>query len=119
MKHIYSIILLLSFLVGTIQPILPMVEIIFAGGEIAELIQPLNTDSCSMNNLQEKCEDTDCCKHNNDDTLLDMDFYPIPLQITTSSYLNDLFESSDNFSVRDERPILHYYKILAPPPKFV
>lgn len=118
MKRIYSIILLLSFLVGTIQPILPMIEIVFTEGVISELVQPLHADSCSINVLQKSCEDSDCCNHNNDETLLDMDFYPIPLQITASPHLNGLFETKENFSAKDEQLIFLYYQTLAPPPKF-
>lgn len=85
MKRIYSIILLVSLLIGTLQPILPMIEYQLFEGDIVEL---LNNES---NNLQDPCSKIhDLVHSNNQDChdsknqqLLDIDYYPLSLEITT------------------------------------
>ncbi|MDR8390756.1 hypothetical protein NC796_06390 [Aliifodinibius sp. S!AR15-10] len=85
MKRTYSIILLLTFLVGTLQPILPMIEYQLFEGSIIELL------SSKADNSEESCTmvrclvDTDClcCGEDEDLQLLDTDYYPLALKITT------------------------------------
>lgn len=83
MKKIYSVILLITFLVGTLQPILPMIEYQLFEGNIIELLAA--GDVC---HFQDSCEMTqymngvDCPIDKNDDQqLLDTDFYPLALEI--------------------------------------
>lgn len=84
MKKIYSVILLLTFLIGTLQPIMPMIEYQLFKGDIAEL---LAGDTCATPDcctpIQGKAE-IDCtdCDIDDNDRLLDTDFYPLALEIT-------------------------------------
>ncbi len=85
MKRIYSIILLFTFLVGTLQPILPMIEYQLFEGNIVEL---LNNEK---NNSQVPCKkvhdlihsNNQDCQEKENQQLLDIDYYPLALKITT------------------------------------
>lgn len=85
MKRIYSVILLFTFLIGALQPIMPMIEFQLFKGSVVEL---LAHDFCHS---IESCKMTYClvnadCSSDQDDNnqqLLDTDFYPLALQITT------------------------------------
>jgi hypothetical protein len=83
MKRMYSLILLLSLLVGTLQPILPMIEYQLHDGDIVELLgfgeESANT-ICDMT----ICTMKDCETPEGQATqsLLDLDYYPLALQIT-------------------------------------
>lgn len=82
MKKIYSIILLLTFLVGTLQPILPMIEYQLFEGDIIELLASSDKESCEV---VRDFENNDCQKSEDheDQQLLDTDYYPLALKITT------------------------------------
>ena len=84
MKRFYSLILLVSFLVGVVQPILPMVEYQLYEGNVAELFD-------SGEHLVEHFNDgilfciqktAKSQQDNSDSDLLDEDFYPIAVDIT-------------------------------------
>jgi hypothetical protein len=85
----YSIILLLSFWVGMLQPILPMIEYYLDGGSLVEV---LNTDSSESEgichgvhlNASNHCEAPDA---DGGKSLLDDDFYPIGVQIAATPKL--------------------------------
>lgn len=83
MKKIYSVILLLSFLVGAFQPILPMIEFQLHHGSIASLMDVEAAGEVSdMPTLSEETETDDGAKRQ-ERSLLDDDFYPIAVQIAT------------------------------------
>lgn len=83
MKKVYSIILLFTFIVGTLQPVIPMIEYQLFAGNIVEV---LAGDTCSQ---QKSCKITQCmtggdcpiCNSSKDQQLLDTDFYPLALEI--------------------------------------
>ncbi len=84
MKNIYSVILLFSFLVGIFQPVLPMIEYQLHKGNVIEL---LGGESCEGEHTGKQfcCVlDKECTDRGNapDQSLLDMDYYPLALQIT-------------------------------------
>jgi hypothetical protein len=85
MKKIYSIILLFTFLIGTLQPIMPMIEYQLFEGDIAELLDDdtCTTLDCCM--LVQSKADVNCpdCDIDENQQLLDTDFYPLALEITT------------------------------------
>lgn len=84
MKKIYSIILLITFLVGTLQPILPMIEYQLFEGNIIELLGADNVCHAQDSYEMIQCMNgVDCPIDKNDDQqLLDTDFYPLALEIT-------------------------------------
>jgi len=67
------------------------------------------------------CEACDCCdtSEENRESLLDTDFYPIPLQTVQFSGDNALILLSEGYIFTDEHILSHYYKTLAPPPRQV
>lgn len=82
MKKIYSVILLFTFLVGTLQPILPMIEYQFFGGNIVELLNHEQNTSCKKVHDLIHSDNQDC-QDKEDQQLLDIDYYPLALKITT------------------------------------
>lgn len=82
MKRLYSAILLLSFLVGTLQPILPMIEYQLHEGSVIEFLigQEANHKTICKVALKAECG---CDAQQTDDNqkLLNGDYYPIALQI--------------------------------------
>src|SRR5690625_6722548 len=86
MKKLYSYILLLSFFTGAIQPVLPMAEYIFSEeGEIAALFNGSCDTICSMTTEEMDGEECKLCDYPDAEDLLDIEYYPIPLQVTSSS----------------------------------
>lgn len=80
MKKFYSLILLVSFLVGTLQPILPAIDFELNRGNIIAL---LNSSDCDTESF-EYIFKPDCTSgvDNDDQSLLDIDYYPLALQLT-------------------------------------
>jgi|AntRauTorckE6833_2_1112554.scaffolds.fasta_scaffold41831_2 hypothetical protein len=76
MKRVYSLILLLSLLVGTLQLILPMIEYQMQKDSISELLRAGSSHKAKQ--------------HQN---LLDDDYYPLALEISTIH-----FSSTDNYT---------------------
>lgn len=87
MKRIYSVILLFTFLVGILQPILPMIEYQLFKGNVVELLNNEKSKSqtpCQkvQNIIHSNNQD---CQNNEGQQLLDTDYYPLALEITTIS----------------------------------
>ncbi len=83
MKKIYSIILLFTFTVGTLQPIMPMIEYQLFKGDLIELLAGNGCPSEKSCDMIQCFSDVDCpsCDHNQ--KLLDTNYYPLALRITT------------------------------------
>ena len=84
MKRVYSLILLISLLVGTLQPILPMIEYQLHKDNIINLLG-FGEDDADANCEMNLCTMADCKTQTShtDQNLLDLDYYPLALQITT------------------------------------
>lgn len=117
MKRIYSILLLLSFFIGTLQPVMPMIEYAFNEGILLELIQPMDGETCTMNTLQKICEECDCCDHKENEELLNIDYYPIPLAVKPLIANNLVYETRIVLLMIDENTISYPYSTSAPPPR--
>ncbi len=85
MKRIYSIILLFALLVGTLQPILPMIEYQLFEGNVVELLDNGNNNSqAACQNVHDLVHSNNRdCQDNENQQLLDTDYYPLALEITT------------------------------------
>lgn len=83
MKVVYSLILLFSFLIGTLQPILPAIDYQLNRGNIFELLDSGECDSEQSDILinYNDCESED----DSDQNLLDIDYYPLALQLSAIS----------------------------------
>lgn len=119
MKRIYSILLLLSFFIGTIQPVMPMVEYAFNEGRLLELIQSINGESCTMATLQDISEECDCCDHSDSDAMLNIDYYPIPLEVTPLVVNHLIYTTQIALLITDENTITHHYSTPTPPPRLI
>lgn len=118
MKKLYSYILLLSFLTGVIQPVLPMAEYVFSeDGQIATLLDTGNENICSISLDKENCDDCGLCDYPESDSLLDIEFYPIPLQVAGFSGEHILYQSAELYSGGDDQLTDFYYSTIPPPPK--
>jgi len=83
MKKLYSVILLFSLAIGILQPVLPMIEYQLHRGDIIELLE---TEQCEYEHTGKNiccAMDSDCTKSekDSDPNLLDIDYYPLALQI--------------------------------------
>lgn len=81
----YSIILLFSFFVGMLQPILPMIEYQLYRGDLLEL---LNSDEETPDILHDGVlysanNQSDSQQGDSEDSLLDDDYYPLGIQNAT------------------------------------
>jgi len=87
MKRLYSIILLVVFLVGTLQPITPMIEYQLYEGSLVDLInsdlQTEMMDGSEESHCPTKSFDCPICDDRDDQELLDTDYYPLAVDITT------------------------------------
>ena len=86
MKQLYSVILLFSFTIGIVQPILPMVEYQLYDGSVIKLLDEGPCEGEHTGNMFCCAIDKDCKDRNNqmDQSLLDIDYYPLAIQITTA-----------------------------------
>lgn len=124
MKPVYSLILLLSFVTGILQPVMPMVEYVISEINLVEVFGSGDeTKSCStadsntdMGQIYKFC---DCCETNNhkQESLLDTDFYPILLYTAQYTGHHALTVISENNALIDEQILAHYYSTLSPPPR--
>jgi hypothetical protein len=124
MKPIYSLILLLSFIIGVLQPVMPMVEYVVTEINLTKLFDSSDAmSSCStadsnpdMDKITEFCE---CCETDNNEkeSLLDTDFYPIPLHTIQYIGHHALTVTSENNVFIDEQILSDYYSTLSPPPR--
>lgn len=83
MKRLYSIILLFSFLLGALQPVMPMIEYQLYNGNVIEFFGSEDGESCDR--LLKLLNDD--CQNQQDDaqqSLLDDDYYPLALQTTAA-----------------------------------
>ncbi len=86
MKRIYSIILQFAFTVGIVQPILPMVEYHLHKGDLSKFFQgnaPVQ-ESCEVLNCLCNCSANCDTQEQEQQYLLDVEFYPIPIKIFSS-----------------------------------
>lgn len=115
MKRIYSIILLLAFCVGVIQPIMPMIEYQLYSGSIINLLGSSPDDSCDDPLL---IVEANCPKEQNStQDLLDDSYYPIALQISASPELR-VFQHVQPFNLASSNTIHNIaYTPTPPPPK--
>jgi len=116
MKKIYSVILLFSFLVGTLQPILPMIEYQLYEGGIIKLI------SVDGDNAESHCEmmgyALDNCRTqvaDQDQNLLDVDYYPIAPEFTPTSQIT-IFPNKSRFYISVAKNVISPTFLPIPPP---
>lgn len=85
MKKIYSVILLFSFLTGALQPVMPMIEYQLYTGSLVEFFgfEKGNSEKPCDHFLQLVKEDCENQQNNSQQSLLDDDYYPLAVQITT------------------------------------
>ena len=84
MKQIYAAILLVTFVVGTLQPVIPMVEYQLFEGNIVELFAGDYCDTAEVCEMDCCVSDLDCPNSDAEQNqeLLNTDFYPLALDIT-------------------------------------
>src|SRR5690625_6543184 len=120
MKKLYYYILLLSCFTGAIQRVLPIAEYIFSEeGEIAALFKGSCDTICSMITEEMDGEECKLCDYPDVEDFLDIEYYPIPLHVTSSSSAHILYESAVIYSAVEDQLTDFYYSTIPPPPKFV
>lgn len=82
MKKSYSVILLVSFLIGALQPVLPMIEYQLFRGSIIELLGEVPCEGEQPVKVLSIVQGKSCTSKNNpNQELLDTDYYPLAVQI--------------------------------------
>ncbi len=121
MKKIYSIILLISFLIGVFQPVMPMVEYHLFYGDITESIfnSRVNTDTMCNEEIctEDFCIETCDCNNKMNREMLDLDYYPVPLVYSLSPDSAILPIHSELYIHLSEDEMIIFAQLNAPPPK--
>lgn len=117
MKKYYSIILLGSFVIGTLQPILPMLEYSLFEGDIITL---LAADGSLTKDTESMCialefPGTDSEEH--DEELLNIDYYPIPVKSNDETGMAILPVRGEKFVYIDSKVFSPARDPSSPPPK--
>ena len=118
LKKIYSVILLFAFCIGALQPILPMIEYQMQTADIVRLITGEEYNLGASDELT--CyQDRECEaeEHQDDSSLLNIDYYPLALQLTSVPIATTFWHETRCYlppirilSIPTDKPIL-------PPPK--
>ncbi|MEX2585542.1 MAG: hypothetical protein WD315_04050 [Balneolaceae bacterium] len=119
MKRIYSLILLFSFLVGMVQPVLPMVDYLLYEDGLAGLLgQQESVECCLLVKADGDHECSDCPSDPQDrEVLLDDNYYPIPIGANLQPGAAILPEMTQPFIVLTERVLLQHTYPISPPPR--
>lgn len=119
MKKIYSVILLFAFLVGTLQPILPMIEYHLFEGSIIELIAigEASLQSFPDHELENKDFGQQQDEPTADKNLLDTDYYPLALDIVTLSKPDAFFIGARYYLPKADSIISPTFLPNPPPPR--
>jgi len=116
MKRLYSVILLVSLIVGTLQPILPMIEFQLQEGSIIELFgfgeDDTGTHCVEIIYTMENCETQ---RSETDNNLLDVRYYPLALKITTVPD-SHVFLSSTRLYSPSVNHVISLSSLPSPPP---
>lgn len=119
MKRTFAHILLVSLLVGVIQPVMPMFEYLLSEGEITSLLfdteQTVQCDLAAERGVN--CE-VNCPNDVEEDILLlDGDYYPIPVSIHPVAAGAILPEVQALYSPPGDRWTTRYLIPHSPPPR--
>lgn len=118
MKKLYSIILMVSFLVGALQPVLPMIEYHLFEGDVISFFYSNGNETTEEEAmciaveipapLQQQDEDRD---------LLDTEFYPIPVKSCEENGTTILPLQGESYAFEIDQMITHFRDPSSPPPK--
>ncbi|MEX0648830.1 MAG: hypothetical protein WEA56_12550 [Balneolaceae bacterium] len=120
MKKYYSTILLLAFMVGALQPVLPMIEYHLFEGSLISLFsdrgEAESTDEAMCIAVMTPSSDE---YQGEDPGLLDMDYYPIPVKSSGETGFMILPVYGEQFTFVHNKTIPFYTDPSPPPPKVV
>lgn len=118
LKTLYSHILLISFMIGAFQPVMPMMHHLMFEGSLTEILTEQTETACTGSGCSIEAETCPCEKQSADGgELLDMDFYPLPLQMGENPLPDGMYAQSDLFCPGDEQTRALHYKTDLPPPR--
>jgi hypothetical protein len=105
-------------MIGALQPVTPMVQHLMFEGSLMEVLTDHEGDMCDV----EVCDmdkKTCTCEHQNgeDDQLLDIDYYPVPLQMGEQPVTDGINQKTDLCSPGDEQTLSLHYQTDLPPPR--
>jgi len=117
-RKLYSLILLVSILTGILQPALPMIEYHLQGKDLTELF--LNNEGlagriCEGSGTPET--EADCALEEPDTSLINEDFYPVPVRISGIATALLLPEISKSYHVLIESVAVRFSLPISPPPR--
>src|SRR6056297_453720 len=123
MKRIYSLILILSIVAGTLQPALPMIEYKLNHHHLSSILDVdySETDGticalkCALTSIQKECD----MDHSEGDKLLNVDYYPVPLKMSDNPSMGFLTEQTERYIHIGDKLITTYILPNAPPPRLL
>lgn len=121
MKRLYSIILLVVFLVGALQPIMPMIEYQLYEESLVDLINSDLRTEMMDDSEQSNCTTTsfDCpiCDDNDEQELLDTDYYPLAVDIAQIPELVAMLQNARVYLPVAKNVVSPTFLPVPPPPK--
>jgi len=123
MKHLYSIILLLVFLVGTLQPVMPMIEYQLFEGDLVELLssrpamEMMGINDAESAHCSSSAFSCPVCDSDEEEQLLDMDYYPLAVDIATVPDMIAVPQSTRIYLPFARNVISPTFLPVPPPPK--
>jgi len=120
MKKVYSLILLLSFLVGMLRPVTPMVEHFLHESDVASIFTlfSLNGDDIHTCSIADLLDDINClCCEASGDEMLDTDFYPVPIKYSADPVVGLLPLKKELLFSVDEQLLIMHPGTHSPPPR--
>ena len=118
MKALYSHILLLAFMIGALQPVTPMVQHLMLEGTLTEILTEAEGEICEGSHCDMGI--TVCtCEHQkaDNDRLLDIDYYPLTLQMGEQPVPDRVNQKTCLCCSGDEQTIALHYQTDLPPPR--
>ena len=123
MNRIYSFILILSMVAGTLQPALPMMEYMLKHHDLSSVLDVDYSETegtvcalkCALTSIQKECD----MNHKDGDELLNVDYYPVPLKISDNPSMGFLTEQTGAYFHVGDKLLTNYILPNAPPPRIL
>lgn len=105
-------------MVGALQPVTPMLQHLLFEGSLTEVMTAHTGDMCEMDTCEMK-KMTCACEHGNaeNDELLNIDYYPLTLQMGEQSIPDVFNKKTDLCCSGDEQTLALHYQTDLPPPR--
>lgn len=107
-------------MIGALQPVTPMMQHLLFEGSLTEVLTEYAGDMCEIDTCDMK-KKACACEHGNgeNDELLNIDYYPLTLQMGEEPVPDGINRKTDLCCSGDEQTIALHYKTDLPPPRLI